>query len=508
MPVLEDQRPATMLANNPAAANGFVFYDVETTGISRCFDQILQIACIRTDGDFNIVDPECDILNLRCRRLPWITPSPGAMLVTGVTHDQLERAPLSHYEMMCAVNAAYENWSPATFIGYNSLRFDEELLRHGLFSSLYPAYLTSQRGCGRADVYRMLQVVTALAPGVIALPEINGRPSMKLGNVLRANGIVFSEDEAHDALADVRGTIALLKLMRQRCPIIVEHMLGMASRDGAATFLDQNPIIRHVTHFGTAHLAMVKPMAANPDNRNEVAIFDLGFDTAPYLNMSVDELANALRSLPRVISSIRLNAQPAILTREALLDETVERNPEDIDDYTIEARAISISLAQHFRDNVAEAMQLLQRRYIPGPYIEEQLYSGGFPSFADKRLASRFHRITDWRQRLALVNEFDDARLRTHALRLVYAEAPRALPSPALDELHDWTRERLLSLGDGLPWLTIHSACDELASLTTMEAATGDNSDPTGAEKLNGKTVAERLAEIREYYLMLASGHQ
>ena len=504
-----------MLANNPSAANGYVFYDCETTGVSRCYDQILQIAAIRSDGDFNIVDPEHDILNLRCRRLPWITPSPGAMLVTGVTHDQLERAPLSHYEMMQTVAATYENWAPATFIGYNSMRFDEELLRHGLFSTLNPPYITSQRGCGRADVYRMLQVVAALAPGVIALPEIGDRPSMKLGNVLRANGIVFSADEAHDALADVRGTIALLKLMRQRCPTIVEHMLMMASRDVAATFLDENPIMRHVTHFGAPHVATVKSIAKNPENKNEVAIFDLAFDPAPYLEMSVDELVDALRSLPRVISSIRLNAQPAFLPREALLDETVERGPDHIDDYTIEARAISISLAHQFQDNVAEAMQLLQRRYIPGPYIEEQLYSGGFPSFADKRLAARFHRITDWRQRLALINEFGDARLRTHALRLIYCEAPGALPSPVLDEMHDWTRERLLSLDDNLPFLTIHSACEELESITAMDSKNDENPVPIEEGEWKNqpgasapKTVAESLGEIREYYLMLASGHQ
>ena len=40
-----------------------VFYDIETTGISSSFDQILQFAAIKTDTNFT----EVDQLNIRCR---------------------------------------------------------------------------------------------------------------------------------------------------------------------------------------------------------------------------------------------------------------------------------------------------------------------------------------------------------------------------------------------------------------------------------------------------------
>ena len=248
-----------MLATNSLhpAGNGFVFFDIETTGLSKCWSQITQIAAVRTDSDFNIVDVDHDIFDLRGRRLPWIVPSPGAMLVTGVTPDQLERTPLSHYEMMAEVAAAFKDWAPATFIGYNSIAFDEEHIRNTLFSTLYPPYLTSQPGCGRADAYTILKVISALTPGIIYLPEINGKPSMKLGPVLRANGIDdLSEQDAHDALADVKGTIALMKLMRERCPEIVNHMLLMGSKRAAQAFFDENVIFRHVTYFGAPHVAL------------------------------------------------------------------------------------------------------------------------------------------------------------------------------------------------------------------------------------------------------------
>ena len=57
----------------------FVFYDTETTGTQTAFDQILQFAAIKTDDDLN----ELDRFEIRCRLMPYIVPSPGALRVTG-----------------------------------------------------------------------------------------------------------------------------------------------------------------------------------------------------------------------------------------------------------------------------------------------------------------------------------------------------------------------------------------------------------------------------------------
>jgi hypothetical protein len=60
---------------------GFVFYDLETTGVSPAYNQPLQFAAIRTDDSF----VEIERVNLRCRIAPHIIPSPQALIVTGVT---------------------------------------------------------------------------------------------------------------------------------------------------------------------------------------------------------------------------------------------------------------------------------------------------------------------------------------------------------------------------------------------------------------------------------------
>src|SRR5918994_3164957 len=127
----------------------FIFYDTETTGADRCFDQILQFAAVLTDDELHAVDE----FEIRCRPLPHIVPSPKAMLVTGVSVEQLfNSGTASHFEMCGRIHEVLGNWSPATFVGYNSLSFDEELLRRAFYSSLLPIYLTKTDGNSRLDV--------------------------------------------------------------------------------------------------------------------------------------------------------------------------------------------------------------------------------------------------------------------------------------------------------------------------------------------------------------------
>ena len=105
----------------------YIFYDTETSGKLTAFDQILQFAAIKTDAELNVVDT----FNVRCRLLPYIVPSPGALLVTGATVTAITTCPLSHFEMMRLVHAKMHRWSQggAIFIGWNSMKFDETLLR-------------------------------------------------------------------------------------------------------------------------------------------------------------------------------------------------------------------------------------------------------------------------------------------------------------------------------------------------------------------------------------------
>ena len=115
--------------------------------ISPPFDQPLQFAAIRTDENF----AEIDRVNLRCRLAPHIIPSPQALIVTGVTPGQITDATLpTLFEFTQRIVGLTERWAPATWVGYNSIKFDEEFLRQAFYQNLQPnIYATQFRGIPR-----------------------------------------------------------------------------------------------------------------------------------------------------------------------------------------------------------------------------------------------------------------------------------------------------------------------------------------------------------------------
>lgn len=132
----------------------YVFYDTETTGTNLAFDQILQFAAILTDDELN----EVERFEIRCRLLPHIIPAPGAIRATRLDPSRLTDPTLpSYYEATCTIADKIRAWSPAVFIGYNSLGFDEALLRQAFFQNLKPIYLTNTNRNTRADTYRLIQ---------------------------------------------------------------------------------------------------------------------------------------------------------------------------------------------------------------------------------------------------------------------------------------------------------------------------------------------------------------
>ncbi len=158
----------------------FVFYDVETVGLDRDFDQIIQIALIRTDAQFHIVAPEHHVRVLRCRRLPWMVPAPSALLTTQTELRSLDDAALLPQEMMKVLARTLVEWGPAVLVGFNSIRFDDEFIRRGFFAALQNPYLMPGPGSLRADAMVIAQAVHALRPAAITVPALAKAPRGKL----------------------------------------------------------------------------------------------------------------------------------------------------------------------------------------------------------------------------------------------------------------------------------------------------------------------------------------
>ena len=178
----------------------FVIYDFETTGRNSNWDQIIQVGAILVNNSFE----ELDRIELRSSLKPGLIPEPGALIVNNTSTEILKKSNLTHYHMVNEILKKFNDWSPAIFIGYNSIDFDEEFLRKTLFKSLHNPYLTQLNGNKRADILSMVRSASLFFPEAIKFSNNEkGNPILKLDQIGPLNNI---NHLAHDALGDVIAT--------------------------------------------------------------------------------------------------------------------------------------------------------------------------------------------------------------------------------------------------------------------------------------------------------------
>ncbi|MDR6826337.1 exodeoxyribonuclease-1 [Bosea sp. BE271] len=433
----------------------FIVLDLETSGLESQWHLPLQTALIHCDDNLKPLSE----LSLRCRLPAYIVPSPGALLTTGIGPVQLEQAPMSSTEMLSTIAKALVAWAPATVIGYNSIRFDEEMLRHAFFTHLLPPYATQIGGHRRADLLTMVRAVAMLEPSAITVPiAATGKPSFKLGDICRSNGIKLGEDEAHNALADARATLALFMHLRQVAPTTIAMMLNLADKANPNRMLAGGEVL---LLGGASKLAPVVGVTANPTVATSWATVDLTIDPEGYINGGPDEIARLLTGPgPRPIRLVRTNAQPILLTYE----QGCHALPQDQRDQALyHERADRVRAHTGFRANLAHAMANRFADREASPYPEASLYSGGFLSNDDARTSARWH-ASPWEDRPAIAAQFQDERLKAFANRLMLLEAPEAMSPVAWQKGQAWLRDRLTSEAE-VPWLTLQGALRQVGEL-------------------------------------------
>ena len=439
----------------------FVFYDTETTGRDKSYDQILQFAAIRTNYDLDLEDPERDVINLSCRRLPHVVATPGALAITKLDPAALDGANLSHYEMMRDIAALLSDWSPSVFVGYNSIDFDERLLRQAFYQTLLPIYLTNKSGNYRADVMRMVQATAVYAPDHIAVPvNDRGRGVFKLGEIARANGIPLGEEEAHDALNEVRATLDLARFVQREATTVWDRMMQNAVKSAAENFVTQEDIFYLTNFFPSGAYSEVVTMAArNPKDTNEVALFSLAYPPEEYLDLDVDGLLGLFSESPKKFRVIRLNAQPILMPFSMPPDFV--KGPV-LDEATYRARAQAVRDDAEFKDRLGQALTLRYADREPSAHVEQRLYDGFF-EVDDEARCTHFHKVP-WSARAELCDHFDDPRLTELGKRLIYLERPDVLSPAERAYWQQWESLRLMTEED-VPWTTIPKARLELADI-------------------------------------------
>jgi len=438
---------------------GFVFYDLETTGISPAFDQPLQFAAIRTDDNF----AEIERVNLRCRIAPHIIPSPQALVVTGVTPAQLVDPALpSLFEFTQTIMDLIELWAPATWVGFNTIRFDEEVLRQTFYQNLQPnIYATQFNGNNRLDILTAVYAVWCRNPALLHWPtDDTDRTTFKLDRLAPANG--FNAHNAHDALGDVDATIHIARIVANGDPGLWSAILHNRDKQNVMATLETFGPVELVLRFGggppRSYVGCFCGTAEG--NPTQAAFFDLQAGD-PETLMRVDDAAlfQAVDGTPKIIRSIATNKVPSLF-------------PIATPDPEHQRKAALIAANPTFRARVGQAMAA---RYVddpaaPPPPVEKQIY-GGFYAKADRDLLAEFQRA-EWPRRQEIVRHLADARLRQLGRRLIAFHAPETMTDAEAAQFEAFLHERWNA--PEVPeteWTTITSAGRAIAELRTQPAA-------------------------------------
>ncbi len=185
-----------------------LFYDLETTGLNPCFDQVIQFAAIRTDLELK----ELSRHEFRIKLNPDIVPSPYAIITHRIGIDQMQQGE-PEVDAICKIHKLINE--PGTIsLGYNTLGFDDEFLRFSFYRNLLPPYSHQYaNGCGRMDIYPLTVLYYLFKPDVLEWPVLDHKVSLKLENIGSANNLM--QGNAHDAMVDVEATLALARILHK-----------------------------------------------------------------------------------------------------------------------------------------------------------------------------------------------------------------------------------------------------------------------------------------------------
>lgn len=430
------------------SAESIYWHDYETFGTDPRRDRPAQFAGIRTDLELRVIG---EPLMIYCRPANDFLPQPDACLVTGITPQQALRQGLPEAEFIARIHEEFSR--PHTCVaGYNNIRFDDEVTRNLLYRNFFDPYAREwQNGNSRWDIIDLVRVTHALRPAGIEWPRHeDGKPSFRLEDLTRANGLMHQS--AHDALSDVRATIAIARLIREKQPRLYDYVFRHRSKQQVAKLLnvqEMTPVL-HVSSMYPAELgciALVAPLADHPRNRNEVLVFDLRHDPAPFLHLSAEELRERLftrqSELPEgterlPVKTIHINKCPVVVPANTL-------TPEAADKWKIDT-GVCLQHLQTLRSDPQFIARLLsayeQREFEEETDPDLMLYSGGFFSNEDRRKMERIRNTVPEKLK-HMEMPFQDRRIAEMLFRYRARNYPETLSAAERARWEAYRRQRL-----------------------------------------------------------------
>ncbi len=456
----------------------FFWHDYETFGRVPRRDRPAQFAGLRTDAELNEIG---DPVMLYCQPAPDFLPDPESVLLTGILPQHALRQGVAEHAFAAAIEAELAR-DGSIGVGYNSIRFDDEVTRHLFWRCLIDPYAREWcNGCSRWDIVDLVRATWALRPDGIQWPthqtgEMSGRPSFKLEHLSAANGLVH--ETAHDALSDVRATINLARLIRQRQPRLWEFCLNLRKKDAVWAEIGSGRPFVHLSGMyplERGNLAVVWPLGLHPNNKNELIVWDLAHDPRELATLDVqsarrrmftrqDQLPAGEQRLP--VKTIHINKSPIVFGNLRALGPAAQRWAIDTD--------AALRNAEHAaafgRTLDVLWAEVYTRPAQPARDVDEDLY-GGFIGNEDRRTLQRLRELDPQALAARLCNRgpaFQDGRLEELLFRYRARNFAHTLDAAEQARWQQHCAERLhLGAGGSTTLAAYFEHIDQLADTAT-----------------------------------------
>ena len=470
-------------------------YDIESSSAITDWSSILEIGGILIDENFN----EIDRFNLRGRIPSYEIPQASALIVNKTSIDLLTKSNLSNYMLLSQVEAIFKKWSPALFMGWSNVNFDCEMIRKSFFRNLRFPYITNAAPNKRHDALNIARAAYAIDPSILNT-ELNerGNVSMKLESLIRMQG--YDTSKSHTAQFDAIAACKILKLIHKKVqPELWSSFLRTANRSDTETIVKKEEIITLVEYYyGKSKFHLVAPLNPNyslhPVYQYAQAI-DLKTDIEPLLNMTINELKAEMSKSPKFLRTIRSNKAPIILDAEFGMKVEPYKS---LDPNLIKHRAKLIRENEKFSKNILTTLrEIAEEKELSKSqetlFAEESIYQK-FTSNKDTALFPAWH-AAPFKEKLRLLDKFDDPRLVSFGKKIIYEEAPEVLPPDMLRSIKLGIAKRILS-DNNEKWWTVGRSYLEIDTLRDKY------------ENQNDQEKLKFLDELNEYVMSIQKKYE
>ncbi len=378
-------------------ADSFFFYDLETTGVNPRDARIVQFAGQRTDLDLR---PIGEPFNIMLQLSDDILPDPDAVLVTGITPQQSREEGITEAAFLDIFHSQIAT-ANTVFVGYNTVRFDDEFMRYLQYRNFYDPYEWQwKEGRSRWDLLDVVRLTRALRPEGIKWPfASDGSPTNRLELLTEINGLDHAN--AHDALNDVLATIALARLLQSKQPKLFDYLFKMREKNSVKSLVETNKPFVYASgkYSGKFEKTTVVQRIADVPKDGGVLVYDLRFDPMPFIDMTPEQLATVWQwqkdpdAIRLPVKTLKFNRCPAVAPLAVLDPDSQDRLHIQLADITKNRE--KLASAKYWPQRLYKALDIItnarQERLIEMPQTADNALYDGFLKDTDKNLFPDIH---------------------------------------------------------------------------------------------------------------------